>query len=132
MSNRSPRDQPCDEWRIAIEAGANVLLQGSERSAMRALTSVPLRSPVQILSPGAAFTLPARGIRTVVLHHVEGLGIEEQAQLLRWMEELSASERAQIVSVSCTPLHALVEFNGFPETLYYRLNTILIEADTDA
>ena len=123
---RTTLDGRFDDWSIAVERGTNILLQGDMSWTSRALRDSRLRSPLQILRPGAQFALPPGGTRTLVLEHVEGLDVEEQTRLLRWMED--PGRRTQIVSISAVPLHALVQFDGFLEALYYRLNTVLIEA----
>ncbi len=123
---RTTLDGRFDDWSIAVEKGANILLQGDVSWTSRALGDARLRSPLQVLSPGAQFTLPPGGTRTLVLDHVERLDVEEQVRLLRWMED--PGRRTQIVSISSVPLHTLVRFEGFLEALYYRLNTVLIEA----
>lgn len=114
-----------DDWSIAVERGANILLQGDESWTSRVIQDSRLRYPLQIVTPGPPFTLPAGGTRTLVLDHVEGLDVEEQTRLLRWMED--AGKQTHIVSISSVPLHALVQFDEFLEALYYRLNTVLIE-----
>ncbi len=123
---RTTPDRRFEDWSIAVETGVNILLQCDASWTSRALRDSRLRYPLQTLSPGKPFTLPAGGTRTLVLDHVEALDVEEQTQLLRWMED--AGNRAQIVSISSVSLHALVQFDEFLDALYYRLNTVLIEA----
>ena len=93
-------DGPFDDWSIAVERGANILLQGDLSLASRALRDSRLRSPLQILSPGAQFTLPPGGTRTLVLEHVEGLDVEEQMRLLRWMEDPGRRTQIRVNLVS--------------------------------
>ena len=62
----------------------------------------------------------------MVLNDVGALGLQDQIQLLEWLG--SASGRTQVVSTTPAPLLPRVESGKFIDTLYYRLNTVLVDA----
>jgi hypothetical protein len=64
-------------------------------------------------------------LSTLVLHEVGALPREDQAALLQWMS--GAGRDVQIVSLASSSVFPLVQQGVFLETLYYRLNWVLIE-----
>jgi transcriptional regulator of aromatic amino acid metabolism len=68
---------------------------------------------------------PAEG--SVILLDVASLVPDQQAELLRWLNEGAGRYDVQLASTSSEPLFPLVEAGAFDATLYYRLNTIRIE-----
>ena len=54
---------------------------------------------------------------------------QEQAELLRWLE--NSTDRKQVVSTTVQPLFPLVDRGLFDETLYYRLNVMLLSVDLE-
>lgn len=67
---------------------------------------------------------------TLVMEDVAALDAGEQTRLRHWLDE---SPRARIVSTASIPLFSQVVRGLFDESLYYRLNVILlrIAAGTD-
>lgn len=127
-----------DDWRPARAAHedlrrmgmprVNVLLVGMG-GRTRNVVGMLLRDrdePIASWSPGERFLLPsvARG-GTVVLHEVGALSVDDQLQLLNWLEHAVA--RTQVISTTSGPLLPLVQAGSFIETLLYRLNTICLD-----
>ncbi len=73
--------------------------------------------------PGDRLTLPSTtDTGTLILHEVGALTLDEQLQLLDWLDQ--SAGRTRVVSTSPDSLFALVEAGLFLEKLYYRLNTV--------
>jgi hypothetical protein len=66
------------------------------------------------------------GERTVVIPEVATWCLDRQAALLTWLRE--PSRRPQIIATSSVKIFPLVTQGLFLEALYYRLNTILLDA----
>jgi DNA-binding NtrC family response regulator len=85
-----------------------------------------VRRPIATWSPGEPFVLPAiEHPGTLVLHDVNALSIHEQGRLLDWSND--GRRKPQVISTTPTPLLPLVLAATFMDTLYYRLNTVLID-----
>ena len=69
---------------------------------------------------------PAERTGTMVLNDVGSLGLQDQIQLLEWLA--TACGRTQVVSTAPAPLLPQVQAGGFIDTLYYRLNTVCVDA----
>ena len=75
---------------------------------------------------GDEFMLPAVGrVGAIVLNDVGALAIQEQIQLLEWLN--TAQGRTQVVSTAPTLLLPRVKAGAFIDTLYYRLNTLCLD-----
>ena len=66
----------------------------------------------------------------MILHDVGAMNHEDQLRLLAWSEH--AAGKTQIVSTAPTPLMPLVQAGLFNDTLYYRLNTVFVDATAPA
>jgi transcriptional regulator of acetoin/glycerol metabolism len=62
---------------------------------------------------------------TLVLHQVASLPREDQDVLLAWLDDRGRD--VQIISLSTRPLYPLVEAHAFLASLYYRLNSIVVD-----
>jgi transcriptional regulator of acetoin/glycerol metabolism len=84
------------------------------------------REPTAIWRPGNRLILPpvARS-RTMILHDVGDLPLEDQHRLATWLE--GAGRKTQIVSTTPRPLLPCVEAGTFNDTLYYRLNMVCVD-----
>jgi hypothetical protein len=113
------------EWRSPRH---NVLLEGPEPSTLAVLRLLEpyLPAPVMRRTRGAPFQVLPDDVGGLILEDVGGLGPEEQARLLAWIDRRPL---VQIVSTSADRLFAFVTRGGFDASLYYRLNIILIEVD---
>jgi DNA-binding NtrC family response regulator len=84
--------------------------------------------PVQIQETWNRTTAPATG--TLVLYGADTLDRQEQQDLLAWLDLTHGT--VQVVSVSTRPIFPLVTQGLFLDTLYYRLNMMLVGATPDA
>ena len=106
----------------------NLLLRGRDTAVRTVLDSLSanLHEPIASWSPGKRLELPAiEDARTMILHDVGSLGIEDQIHLLEWLGR--AVGRTQVVSTTCSPLLPRVRAGAFIDTLYYRLNTVYVD-----
>jgi transcriptional regulator of acetoin/glycerol metabolism len=61
----------------------------------------------------------------LVVHDISALTAPEQDRLLGWLDD--PHRRTQVVCTTTEPLFPLVARGLFDETLYYRLNVILLQ-----
>jgi transcriptional regulator of acetoin/glycerol metabolism len=94
--------------------------------AVLSLLQPHLPEPVIRRAKGAPFQIPTGEVGALILEDVGGLGAEEQARLLAWID---CRPLTQIVSTTASPLFAFVTRGGFDASLYYRLNIIVVEVD---
>ena len=121
-------DQALEVLQLAEQHRVNVLLLGTNDVVHRVMAALHERlpEPVARWSPGDEFMLPAVGqVGTIVLNDVGALAIQEQIQLLEWLN--TAQGRTQVVSTAPTLLLPRVRTGGFIDTLYYRLNTLCLD-----
>jgi DNA-binding NtrC family response regulator len=86
-----------------------------------------LREPILTWRPGQWLELPPPGrASTLVLHDVSELSYDDQHRLLCWLDETAG--RIRVVSTTAVPLWPRVKREAFNEVLYYRLNTVCVEA----
>ena len=119
------------ELRSLSTAHPNLLLEGTETSIDDVLVQLKdhLGGRVIWRRHGAQLELPPDAVGTLILQDVPSLAADQQLQLLEWLN--GAGQRTQVVSTSSQPLFELVERGLFDETLYYRLNVILLRVDAD-
>jgi hypothetical protein len=117
------------EWCSVCAARQNMLLEGPAAwtEAVLFLLEPHLRTPVAWRRPRAPFALPTGECGALVLENVAALGGGEQARLLAWLDD--PSHRTQLVSTTPRALFPLVMRGLFDETLYYRLNVLLLQVD---
>jgi len=114
---------------ILKTACANVLVVGPHETVEQLLTELlpHLDSPVICGTPDIdALTSSTGTMRTVVIRDVDGLSARQQQRLSCWLEHGPAAP-VRIVSTTTVPLFELVEAGLFPDVLYYRLNTVLLD-----
>ena len=107
----------------------NLLLMGGDEVVQPLVESLAARfhQPVGTWSPGERLVLPpAERTGTMVLNDVGALAVQDQIQLLEWLG--TAIGRTQVVSTTPAPLLPRVESGKFIDTLYYRLNTVCVDA----
>jgi len=127
-SERGSADQAFEVVQLAEKHRVNVLLLGTNDVVNRVMAALHecLPEPVAEWSPGEQFTLPAvEQVGTIVLNDVGALAIQEQIQLLEWLN--TAHGRTQVVSTAPTLLLPRVKAGSFIDTLYYRLNTVCLD-----
>ncbi len=121
-------DQALEVVQLAEQHRVNVLLMGTNDVVNRVMAALHERlpEPVARWSPGDEFMLPAVGkVGAIVLNDVGALAIQEQIQLLEWLN--TAQGRTQVVSTAPTLLLPRVKAGAFIDTLYYRLNTLCLD-----
>ena len=107
----------------------NLLLMGNDDvvQPMVEKLAAHFHQPVGTWSPGERLVLPpAERTGTMVLNDVGALALQDQIQLLEWLG--TAIGRTQVVSTTPAPLLSNVESGKFIDTLYYRLNTVCVDA----
>jgi hypothetical protein len=118
------------DWNSVCTDQHNVLVEGAEPATEYLLTLLAphLRAPV--IRPHALMplALPTGACGALVLTDVSALSGREQAVLLRWLD--ARSDDTQVVSTTVRPLFPLVALGHFDAALYYRLNTMLVSADS--
>ena len=128
-----------EEWRVARQAHkelqvagmprTNLLLVGTAGTIRIVLEMLwqELREPILTWRPGQWLELPPPGrASTLVLHDVSELSYDDQHRLLCWLDETAG--RIRVVSTTAVPLWPRVKREAFNEVLYYRLNTVCVEA----
>jgi hypothetical protein len=120
-----------EEWHIARTARVNLLVIHSRGVLPRLLDVLlpDLEEPIVSWRPGQHLALPSgTPSGTMILRDVGALADDEQRRLLDWLEETDG--RTQVVSTSAEPLLSRVESGDFLDTLYYRLNTVCVNASS--
>ena len=117
------------EWRTVCNHSHNILLEGPQIStaAVTAFVGPYLHGPVGWTPTGRPFDLETIEAGALIVQGVAALSASEQARLLVWLNE--PSERRQVISTTTEVLFPLVVPGQFDETLYYRLNVILLRAE---
>jgi hypothetical protein len=130
---RGTRGQPLPwhlaEARLAISARVNLLLIGPEQSVGQLLDTLhpELIVPVVNWRLGTPLTLPAAGlVGTLILRDLQRMSAHEQRRLLDWLP--AAVRHVQVVSTVPAPLLPLLQTGAFLDALYYRLNTVCVDA----
>ena len=132
----SRRVQPAKEfaqdWPILWTARPNVLVVGRADAVEQSLAAFTphLDPPVCYWTPGAV--LPSPGdVKTLVIRSVDALSAEQQRDVSSWLEQ-AAGERTPVVSTTPVPLFQRMVAGLFLDVLYYRLNTVVLDARATA
>ena len=121
-----------EDCRLARSAGVNlmVVVPSDHRRVDRLLGELLAEAaqPIVTWQAGERFVLPvAAQTGTFVLHNVGALTLADQRRLIDWLER--AAGRTQVISATPTPLLPLVQDGTFLPRLYYRLNTVCVDAN---
>jgi hypothetical protein len=118
---------PVGDWSLLCDRRPNVLVSGPGEAARAFVHAMRpyLQSPVHSLACRDLFDLPA-GEGTLILEGLDALGGDQQAALLRWLDDPQHGH-TQVISLTPSPLYNLVERATFSNALYYRLNVIYLE-----
>ena len=118
------------EWNSVCTSQHNVLVEGAEPANEHLLTLLAphLRAPVIRTHALMPLTLPTGACGALVLTDVSALSGREQAVLLRWLD--ARGDDTQVISTTVRPLFPRVALGHFDAALYYRLNTVLLSADS--
>jgi len=116
------------DFRRLITVGSNMLIRGEKSAATATVValSADLSMPLVTWSAGSDATLPALRQGTVVLQDVDRLDLRAQRELLVWLDERGGCVR--VISTARGDLFDLVVSGEFLDPLYYRLNTIVVDA----
>jgi hypothetical protein len=114
------------EWRMLRERPHTVLLEGPVAATNAVLLLLQPHIPETITwnRPHAPVTAHNGQTGVLILREASALSGDDQKQLREWLEREGSG--AHIVSTTERPLFALVAAGLFDETLYYRLNTMLL------
>ena len=120
------------EWRSICVSRSNVLLEGppARTEAVLHLLKPHLGEPVTLKRSGAPLDLHTVKRGAVVVRDIAACGRPEQDRILRWLDD--PQSRPQVVCTTIEPLFPLVARGLFDETLYYRLNVILLQLTRSA
>jgi len=110
-----------------LRSRANALIIGDQFPVRRVLDTIwpSLTKPVRWMD-GRRFVLPVEAGGTLVLDAGDALRERDQASFLGWLSDNGRS--GQVLTTSLRPLFPLVEAGLFLDVLYYRLNTVCIDA----
>jgi hypothetical protein len=116
-----------EDCHAALGANVSLLLQGPEpaTTACVALLIPDMIQPIVHRSPRAPLKLPAANVGGLVLEDVTSLTSGDQTRLLDWLD--GRPKRTQVVCTAAGSLFDAVLRGVFAETLYYRLNVVLID-----
>lgn len=114
------------EWLRVCRGRHNILLEGAPAATEAALETLKpyLGQTVAWETPGSRFQLHSRRADTLVVRNAAALSVEEQGRLLGWLNHEKRPQ--QVVCATHRSLFPLVCSGVFDETLYYRLNVILL------
>jgi transcriptional regulator of acetoin/glycerol metabolism len=107
---------------------ANLLLNGVNSANRERIEGslVRPRRPITRWQPGEPLVLPSSASTgTLILHDVGLLPHDDQLRLLTWLEH--SAGRTRVVCTTSASLYDHVEAGAFNETLYYRLNILLVD-----
>jgi hypothetical protein len=117
------------DCRLARTARVNLLVTHTEGLLENLLEWLmpDLERPLATWCSGERLVLPPdASARTMILRDVGALTLNDQRRLLDWLER--AAGHTQIVSTTPGPLWPRVEAGAFNDILYYRLNTVCMDA----
>jgi hypothetical protein len=119
---------PARDFRRLFSVGSNMLVRGEKSAATATVValSTDLSMPLVIWIAGADADLPELDQGTVVLQDVDRLDLSAQRQLLTWLDDRGG--RVRVISTARHDLFDLVTAGAFLDPLYYRLNTIVVDA----
>jgi sigma-54-interacting transcriptional regulator len=109
------------------QSRANALIIGDQLAVMRVLGIIwpTLKKSVRWVE-STRLSLPLESGGTLILEEADQLSERDQTDLLAWLDEHGLSVR--VVTTSSRPLFPLVEAGSFLDSLYYRLNHVVITA----
>jgi hypothetical protein len=112
---------------VCFATRANLLVIGPDDITAMLLDTVRphLEPPVAIQRGGQPLALPAGPVGTLILNNVWSHTLAEQAELNEALH--GRLGHTQVISTSPICLMPMLRDGRFLETLYYRLNTILVD-----
>ena len=116
------------DLRQLMTVGSNLLIRGEKSVATATVVafSADLSIPLVTWTAGSNVSLPALRQGTVVLQDVDRLDQNAQRELLAWLDDRGG--RVRVISTARGDLFDLVTSGEFLDPLYYRLNTVVVDA----
>jgi hypothetical protein len=126
--NETAGATPAGDFRRLISVGSNMLVRGEKSATAATLVALSedLSMPLVTWTAGADSSLPGLHHGTVVLQDVDQLDLSAQHALLTWLDDRGG--RVRVISTARRDLFDLVTAGEFLDPLYYRLNTIVVDA----
>ncbi len=117
------------EWRTLCGRQHNILLEGPEvaTEAMVAHLKPFLSEPVVCQDAGTPSEIQMSDAGALVIRDIAALSAPGQERLNRWLGE--PGNRRHVIATTTEPLFSRVTLGDFDETLYYRLNVIMLKVD---
>lgn len=118
---------PPSDWRVLLHQRTNVLVSGPKTAldAFVRMAQSEMREPI-LSSTGGRLPPLDDDLQTLIISDVASLSDANQKRLRQWIER-HPDLHPQIIALTSVPLFALVASKAFDASLYYRLNTILLE-----
>jgi len=115
-----------DAYSLA-QSRANALIIGDRLAVMRVLGVIwpSLKKSIRWVD-GNRLSLPLEPGGTLILEEGDRLSDSDQADLLEWLNDHGPSVR--VLTTASRPLFPLVEAGSFLDSLYYRLNHVVVAA----
>jgi hypothetical protein len=119
---------PGKDLRRLVNSGANLLVRGQKSAATATVVALSADFPPPLITwtAGTNLDLPALDRGTLVIHDVDSLDVAAQRTLLTWLE--ARASRVRLITTVTRDLFAMVTAGVFLDQLYYRLNTIVVDA----
>jgi hypothetical protein len=111
-----------------VNSGANLLVRGEKSAATATVVALSTDFPPPLTTwlAGTDVDLPALDRGTLVIHDIDRLDLASQRILLTWLED--RTRRVRVITTVTQDLFAMVTAGVFADQLYYRLNTIVVDA----
>jgi hypothetical protein len=109
------------------QSRANAVIIGDRLAVMRVLSIIwpSLKKSIRWVE-GTRLSLPLDPDGTLILEEGDRLSERDQRDLLEWLDKHGLSVR--VVTTASRPLFPLVEAGSFLDSLYYRLNHVVVAA----
>ena len=119
---------PGKDLRRLVNSGANLLVRGEKSAALATVVALSADFPAPLTTwlAGTDVDLPALVRGTLVIHDIDCLDLAAQRTLLAWLE--ARMSRVRVITTVTRDLFAMVTAGVFLDQLYYRLNTIVVDA----
>ena len=118
---------PLEEWYVILESRPNILIRADKSRLEQTMFALMphLRQEVIQWRAGMKLELPKAFEGTLVVEGLEKLSPAEWQALDDWLT--NSTSRVQVISSTAEdPMH-LMTTCGFPVSLYYRLNTVVLD-----
>jgi len=117
---------PGKDLRRLVNSGANLLVRGEKSAATATVVALSADFPKPMTTWMTDADLPIVDRGTLVIHEIENLDLSRQRALLAWLE--ARASRVRLITTTSRDLFAMVNRGVFLDQLYYRLNTIVVDA----